>query len=191
GKTTLIKTILGAYIPYSGVITYQDQSINSSNIHLLRHECSYIGQVPVMGAGKVIDVLLLPYSYKANLHQKPNQLKITQLLEQFQLDPKIIHYDAEELSGGEKQRIAVIRSLLLGKKMIILDEVTSGLDSQSKIAVLDLLKCPDYTIISVSHDIEWIEQCSHFACMVAGEIQSIDQGFSTEVIRKMKGIFND
>jgi ABC-type bacteriocin/lantibiotic exporter with double-glycine peptidase domain len=61
------------------------------------------------------------------------------------------------LSGGEKQRIALVSALLLDREILLLDEASSALDQAAKFAVIDLLKSrAALTVLSISHDKEWI-----------------------------------
>lgn len=72
--------------------------------------------------------------------------------------------------GGEKQRISIARSLLLDKKIFLLDEVTSALDPESKKAVLSLFTEDTYTILSVSHDPDWFTICDTYIEIEDGRV---------------------
>lgn len=61
--------------------------------------------------------------------------------------------DIEALSGGEKQRIAIINGLLLSRDIYLLDEITSALDASLKKKVIDFFYLhPTFTVLSISHD---------------------------------------
>jgi len=62
-----------------------------------------------------------------------------------------------EVSGGQQQRLAIVRGLLLKREIYLLDEITSNLDGINKKLIIDIFKnMNDVSILSVSHDEEWI-----------------------------------
>jgi putative ABC transport system ATP-binding protein len=74
-------------------------------------------------------------------------------LAQFHLAPEILAQDMTSLSGGEKQRIALVSAILLDRPIYVLDEVTSALDRSCRQAVLEFfLGDGDMTVLLVSHD---------------------------------------
>jgi putative ABC transport system ATP-binding protein len=173
GKSTVLTTIVGAHIPDSGIVYFGNTAVTKKNIDEVRRTVSYIGQEPVLGAEKTRDALLLPFSYRAHRGNTPPDKWINRILHDLQLDQEILQKDVSFLSGGEKQRIAIARALLLDKKIFLLDEVTSALDIESKRAVLQLFTRAPYTIISVSHDPDWFKICSRFIKIENGRIAEI------------------
>lgn len=159
GKSTVLKTLIGVYKPVAGNIFFDSQPLDAGNIHLLRHQIAYIGQEPVLGAEQVKAALLLPFSFKAHKNKTPADSKLLHILDELDLKPKILEQHVQEVSGGEKQRLAIARALLLGKTFFLCDEVTSALDPESKQVVMERLFQKNHTILSVSHDHEWIERC--------------------------------
>jgi len=70
----------------------------------------------------------------------------------------VLRKDTSELSGGEKQRLAIIVSILLERKVFLLDEVTSSLDKQLKKKVINyFIERDDWTIVAISHDPGWLD----------------------------------
>jgi putative ABC transport system ATP-binding protein len=114
----------------------------------------------MLGAESVRDALLLPFQFKSHREIIPTEAQLIEVLQRLQLPATILNQESSRISGGEKQRIALARGLLLGKKLYLLDEVTSALDSESKQAVLDVFSDPDLTVLSVSHDNQWLDHCS-------------------------------
>ncbi len=160
GKTSLLLAILGFNIPTSGTIFFKGAAVGCENINKLRSEISYISQEPVTGAPTFRESLLLPFTFRKNRHKKPDEEKILKLLKSLKLDKSLLEKDSSQLSGGEKQRLAIARELLLDKEIFILDEITSSLDPESKEAVIELFGKKKYTIISISHDSNWISTCT-------------------------------
>ncbi|PIE41788.1 MAG: hypothetical protein CSA50_09600 [Gammaproteobacteria bacterium] len=72
------------------------------------------------------------------------------------------------LSGGEKQRLAIARALLLGNTLLLADEITSALDQQNRDRVLATVFKSGVTLLSVSHDPDWIAACDR-------EVRIVDQ----------------
>jgi len=170
GKSSILKIIVGAMIPQNGVYEYENEAVSFNNIFKVRSKIAFVGQEPILGEEIVQEALLLPFRYKQNKNLKPDLNKIHDLMKRLSLDPEILQQDVAKLSGGEKQRLAIIRALLLNKKVFLLDEVTSALDSVSKQAVIQELSKPEYTVLSVSHDPDWIKQCDHILVVEKGRI---------------------
>jgi putative ABC transport system ATP-binding protein len=93
-------------------------------------------------------------SYKQNHHLKPQaQVLRDELLAYFELPLSIVASKISELSGGEKQRIAIINAVLLQRKVFFLDEISSALDPAMKEKVLNyFLTNPAFTVLYISHD---------------------------------------
>jgi putative ABC transport system ATP-binding protein len=175
GKSTVLITIVGAHIPTSGTVYLNETAVDRRSVHAVRRSVAFIGQEPVLGAEKIRDALLLPFTYRANRGKAPSEQQILKTLSSLQLDDGILDKEASQVSGGEKQRIAIARALLLDKRLFLLDEITSALDIESKRAVLRLFESAGHTIISVSHDPDWFAICSRFIKIEKGEIVKISQ----------------
>lgn len=159
GKSTVLNTLLGIHPLASGSIYFNGLALNPETVKRLRSDCAYIGQEPVLGAETVYDALLLPFQFKAHRQHCPSRQQLLAILEQLRLPAKLMNQPCGSLSGGEKQRIALARGLLLGKKLFLLDEVTSALDYASQQAVLAVCFSPALTVLSVTHDREWLSHC--------------------------------
>jgi putative ABC transport system ATP-binding protein len=160
GKSSLLKCAVGAFPLTSGSIHISDSTLSEKTVREIRSCIAFIGQEPVLGAENVRDALLLPFSYKAHRHTKPADTLIFQTLENLKLDAAILGQPTKRISGGEKQRIAIARALLLNKTIFFADEITSALDPESKQAVMDELFRPEITLLSVSHDPDWVRACN-------------------------------
>jgi putative ABC transport system ATP-binding protein len=157
GKSSLLGAIVGCFPLQSGSIKVDNQELKKTNLHEIRHLVAFIGQEPVMGAETVKDAIMLPFTFKANRHTPPDQARIHKTLEQLQLTPDIMEKACSDISGGEKQRLAIVRALLMDKKIFLADEVTSALDPNSFDAVVKAFTELDISSISVSHDPRWLE----------------------------------
>lgn len=128
GKSTLLK-ICADLLPFSsGDIRYKNKSYLNYNPLELRHKISYSVQIPYLFGKKVRENLEFPFKIR---NEKVDENKIISLLNRFNLDESIINKDTSSLSGGEKQRVAIIRSILYTPDILLLDEVTSALDKEN------------------------------------------------------------
>jgi ABC-type iron transport system FetAB ATPase subunit len=152
GKSTLLQCVLGFLTPQSGTITLGGEPINEQSIWALRLQMSYVAQEPVLGNGSVQDVLARPFSYHANHSLRSNLDRVPDLLRQLHLPQDIAEQQVDSLSGGEKQRIALIAALLLDRPLLLLDEITASLDKDSAAAVFTTLATRErQTILAVGH----------------------------------------
>lgn len=160
GKSSLLKCAVGAIPLAEGTIRVDGMELSAATVASIRARIAYIGQEPVLGAEKVDEALMLPFSFKAHCHNQPRRERILELITQLHLPADILDKPCARISGGEKQRIAIIRALLLNKTIFLADEVTSALDPASRAAVMEKLFSPGITLLSVSHDPEWIQGCN-------------------------------
>ncbi len=158
GKSTLLRTLLGFVVPDAGTIRIFGRELNRNSVWELRTRMAYVAQEPEMASGKVRNILESPFAFKKNRHLRERLKRIPALLDHLQLSPGILGKDFSDLSGGEKQRIALISALVLDREILLLDEASSALDHAAKHAVIDLLKASEsLTVLSVSHDREWMD----------------------------------
>lgn len=160
GKSSLLKTVVGAVRLMAGTVSVDGIPLSPENTAAIRTQIAYIGQEPILGAETVKEALLLPFSYKAHRNREPAEEEILQLLARLHLPPTILSKECTRISGGEKQRIAICRALLLNKTIFLTDEISSALDPESRESVLNELFQPERTLLSVSHDPAWIHACN-------------------------------
>jgi ABC-type multidrug transport system fused ATPase/permease subunit len=165
GKSTLIDIIMGLKYPNSGSVKINNYNLLDVN-DSWRKAVGYVQQ----------DVFLLDDSIQSNIafgveEKKVNKKKILDLIRKTQLegfiktlpdgiDTKVGERGAR-ISGGQKQRIAIARSLYNSPKILILDEATNGIDYDSEILILKLLRKikKNMIIISVSHKKNVLKFC--------------------------------
>ncbi len=162
GKSTLLSLLGALDKPTSGHITVGDKDITKLNDHkLIKYRCEKIGfvfqsynLVPNLTA---IENVMLPMEF-AGLSKKQRLQRAKLLLNQVGLDDNKQKRKPGRLSGGEQQRVAIARALGNKPKLILADEPTGNLDSQTGKMIFDLLhdlaKSENTTIVVVTHDLE-------------------------------------
>ena len=154
GKSTLLRCVMGFTPITSGRIEILGEELSAANIWQLRGKMAYVAQEPAPGEGVVRDTLCHPFTYRINHALSYNETEVLTLFELFHLAPALLDKKNGTLSGGEKQRIALIAALLLHRPLLLLDEAASALDNTTKQGVREYLRNrKDLTILSVSHDI--------------------------------------
>lgn len=158
GKSTLLKIIASLLTPSTGSILFNNQDISMLDPVNYRKEVSYCFQQPSLFGETVSDNLNFPFEIRK---KALDETLIQSYLKQVDLPASFLSKKITELSGGEKQRIALIRNLLFPPQVLLLDEVTTGLDTDSKEIVQQLLKNSAQagtTLIQVTHDESEIAQ---------------------------------
>lgn len=170
GKSTLLKLLANLISPTSGEIDFKDKNINAYSPTNYRRQVSYCFQQPSLFGETVKDNLEFPFKIRK---QTPDQSKMEQVLESVDLKPDFLNKNITELSGGEKQRVALIRNLLFKPEVLLLDEITTGLDNDSKEIVRRLIQNvhkDNTTIIQVTHDNDEIHQAGQIIKVAEGKL---------------------
>jgi putative ABC transport system ATP-binding protein len=155
GKSTLFLCLLGLMRPSKGDVYFKDLPVNGNSVSVVRTKIAYVPQDVDVGRDSVNEFFDTIFSYNAVGFTLDFE-KIQRLLEWFELDDSILKKEFKSLSGGEKQRIVLILSLLLERNVFLLDEPTSSLDSSLKSKVVDyFVNDPSLTVIVISHDPQW------------------------------------
>ena len=109
----------------------------------------------------VLDNVLLPTIYTPNLDKKETEDRARQLLDKVGLSHRIKHH-SNQLSGGEQQRVAVVRALINQPRLILADEPTGNLDSKSGQEVMEIIQDLNeegHTILMVTHE-KYVAECA-------------------------------
>lgn len=138
GKSTLQRAIAGLIKADSGSIRLNNQSPEAIGWPHYRLQVIYVQQVPTLSEGTVRDNLNRPFHF-ASVQKAYDESKAVELLTQMQLCSDILNQIASSLSGGEQQRICLIRAILLRPAVLLLDEPTSALDQDTADSVIRTL----------------------------------------------------
>ena len=160
GKSTLLKTLMGFVRADSGSIRVDGESLDAESIWRIRGKLAMVQQEPDLGNGRVADIIRRPLEFKINRGIRRDEEHIKSCFSRFLLDYSLLEKDISLLSGGEKQRIALISVLLLERDIFLLDEATSALDARSKKAVFEnFCGRPEMTVIAATHDRDFLSAC--------------------------------
>ncbi|MFL0246669.1 ABC transporter ATP-binding protein [Candidatus Clostridium stratigraminis] len=175
GKSTFLKLCCHLISPTEGTILYKNKSIMEYNPMELRKNIAYCFQTPYLFAETVIDNVSFPYHLR---NIKMDFKRVEELFVLFNLDKEYLKKDVKNLSGGEKQRIALIRTLMFKPEILLLDEVTSALDVDNTLIVENVMKSLNQSgtaIIWVTHNSQQSRRNSHKLLTIeAGEIKSLE-----------------
>ena len=161
GKTTLLNALVGLFSgEVSGHIYYDGISTDQLDMPALRRKkISYIEQAPVLLNMSVRDYL--HFGIEQNHAVSENQEHLLKVWDIDYLLDKEMNENGSNFSGGEKQKLALVRALSKERSLILLDEPTSALDKPSVAKLIDLLQSikSNTIIIVVSHDLDMLEHC--------------------------------
>lgn len=161
GKTTLLNALVGLFSgEISGHIYYDGISTDQLDMPALRRKkISYIEQAPVLLNMSVRDYL--HFGIEQNQTVSENQKQLLKVWDIDYLLDKEMNENGSNFSGGEKQKLALVRALSKESSLILLDEPTSALDKPSVAKLIDLLQSikSNTIIIVVSHDLDMLEHC--------------------------------
>lgn len=172
GKSTILKLIAGIQSPTKGHIFYQGKDLDDLDMPLYRRSVSYCYQQPVLFGKTVEDNLAFLYQIRQEAF---NPEKALDALASVDLSADFLQKKIIELSGGEKQRVALIRNVMFEPDVLLLDEITAGLDARTKEIVHELLEnyhLKGKTLIEVSHDQDEINQAKRIISIQGGRMQS-------------------
>lgn len=155
GKSSVLKTLHGFLKPTSGEIRIEGELLNESTVWELRKRMAYVPQEPPLPGETVKECLYTAFTYSANRHLQGNLKKLPEFYQRFRLKSDISNQLISDLSGGEKQRIAIISALLLERRILLLDEASSALDPETSAHISAYLSdCEELTVLSVNHHID-------------------------------------
>lgn len=185
GKTTLIKLLMQLYTNEQGEILINDNNIKDININALREKIAYIPQDTFFFSGTIRENLCLGVDDQTELEHIVDACKVAQahdFINRFPLRYNtMLEENATNISGGQKQRLAIARAILKKPDILIMDESTSNLDSTTEKAVSETINgFTDITTIIIAHRLSTIMRCDRIYVLDKGEV--VEQGAHSELI---------
>jgi peptide/nickel transport system ATP-binding protein len=191
GKSTLARVITGLLPPLKGEVIYEGKALPPALRNRTREMlrlAQMIYQMPDTALNprhKIRMVLGRPLTFYFGMRGKEREDRIYELLEQIELPRKYIDRFPNELSGGEKQRVCIARSLAAKPDLIICDEPTSALDQLVAEGILKLLQALQNELrvsyLFITHDLATVKAISdEMVVMLKGRI--VEQGVKEKVL---------
>lgn len=154
GKTSLFRLLNLLDSPTGGQISYRGKALVDYDPLTLRREVGYVFQKPYLFGRTIAENLEYPYKLR---RVSPDRAEITAYLKRANLSEQILTQKPTELSGGEQQRVSLLRSLLVKPRVLLLDEVTASLDEGNTKTVEELVRAEkasnDLTVLMITHNL--------------------------------------
>lgn len=158
GKSTLLRLIVGLISPSKGEVYFDQELVTSSNLPNIRKKLGYV----IQGGGlfphlTALDNILLAANY-FKLPKNDIEQRVKFLCELVQLSQKSLLLYPHQLSGGEAQRVCMMRALMLDPPYLLLDEPLGALDPMTRVELQNQLKLIfsqlKKTVLIVTHDMQ-------------------------------------
>lgn len=185
GKSTIFKLLLKEYDNYSGIIKFDGRNIKDFNEKNFRNSISVVNQEPVLFNMSIKENLLM-VNEKATEEDIINACKLASIDEFISTLPnkydEIVNENNNNISVGQKQRIAIARAILRDTPIILFDEATSALDNHSKNKIEETINklSKTKTIIIIAHSLEIVQDFDNIIMIDDGKI--VEQGKHDELI---------
>ena len=187
GKTTIANLLNGFYQVDSGAISIDGENINNISKNSLYKLISIVTQESILFNDTIKNNLLIGSENSSNeevLESSKNANAHEFIINQENEYETLIGDQGNKLSGGQKQRLTIARAMLKSPSILILDEATSSLDSESEKKVQDAISklMLNKTSLIIAHKFSTIKKCDKILVLDKGKI--IDQGNHDELIKK-------
>jgi ATP-binding cassette, subfamily B, bacterial len=194
GKTTFVALLLRHFETQKGAIKIDNQSIQNVTLDSLRKSISFVPQDTTLFHRTILENI----SYGSPNALKKDVVTAAKLAQAHNFITKLPkRYDTlvgergVKLSGGQRQRIAIARAFLKNSPILVLDEATSSLDSESEHAIqisLDKL-LRNKTVIAIAHRLSTLKKMDRIVVIDNGTI--VEQGNPTDLLKKKDGVFKN
>ena len=174
GKSTLARILSGNLNKYTGNITIQDKELKEINEESISKSIVVISSDSYIFKGTIKENLLMAKENATN-EEMINILKLLQFNEIFEKDgiETILEEEGQNLSGGQRQKLALARGLLMDAPFYIFDEATSNIDKESEADIIKAIKSlvGKKTIVLISHRLGNVIDCDQIYLLHDGEVK--------------------
>lgn len=185
GKTTLASVLTGIRQSTAGRIIYEGKAIHGKSLAMFR-DIQIIPQNPYNAFDPFVRIrdhmaeIIRMLSLQKGIPEATSWAYLAQLMATSQVEEALLDRMPKQLSGGQLQRLSMIRILLLRPKILIADEITSSVDLSAAIGIVDLLRKLQeelsFSLIFISHDMAMVRQvCNRLLILAEGEVQECGQ----------------
>jgi ABC-type multidrug transport system fused ATPase/permease subunit len=192
GKSTLVSLLFRFYEPSKGIILFDGKDSKDFSISALRSQLAMVPQDVFLFGGTIRENIVYgnPSASDSEIIEAAKQANAWEYISAFpeKLDT-IVGERGVQLSGGQRQRIAIARAVLRNPKILILDEATSSLDSESERLVQDALEklMKGRTSLVIAHRLSTIRQADKIIVLDKGRV--VEEGSHNELVMLPEGLY--
>jgi ATP-binding cassette subfamily B protein len=193
GKTSLVKLLVGLYRPNKGNIKLNGIDANEIDLNNFRNNIGFVTQDTQLFSGSIKENMLFvkPDATDAEIELALKQASCQKLLERAEKGIEtLIGENGIKVSGGEKQRLSIARSLLRKPSLLVFDEATSALDSLTEeeisATIREISKSSQHITVMIAHRLSTIMHADKIYVLEKGEI--IETGKHEQLIDE-KGLY--
>ncbi|NET88330.1 MAG: NHLP family bacteriocin export ABC transporter peptidase/permease/ATPase subunit [Kamptonema sp. SIO1D9] len=184
GKSTIAKLVCGLYQPWSGKILFDDREMSEIPSYLFAQSVAFVSQDICLFAGTIRDNLTL-WDYTISEQQISQACQDAVIDEITRSQPKGYNTKLTEaglnLSGGQRQRLEIARALVDNPSLIILDEATSSLDTETERIIDQNLRKRGCTCLIVAHRLSTVRNCDEILVLSEGKV--VEKGTHEELLQ--------
>jgi len=192
GKSTIGHLLSRFYEPNSGEIQLDGRSLKSLQLHWLRSQIGIVSQEPILISTTIAENIRYgkPDATEAEIQKAAEAANAFEFIQRFPDGMETrVGEKGIQLSGGQKQRVAIARALLKDPKILILDEATSNLDTESEALVQDALHrlMQDRTTLVIAHRLATVRDSDQILVVDQGRV--VQQGQHEELAGDKGGLY--
>lgn len=192
GKTTLGRTLLRLYEPTGGSLRFEGEDIThaaENRLRPMRARMQFVFQDPLSSLNprhRVEDIVAQPLlSFGLMPDRRQARDRARELLKRVQLSDSLAARYPHELSGGQRQRVGIARAIAVSPRLVVADEIVSGLDVSTQAQILVLLReiRAETSLVFISHDLSVVRAlCDRVMVMHRGVV--VEQGVTEAVFTR-------
>ncbi len=174
GKTTLVSMLPRLLRPQEGSITIDTKDIATVELHSLRSQLGVVTQETILFRGTIEENIRFGFdATREEVEMAAKQAHANEFIEK--MDGRFeaeVYEHGNSLSGGQRQRLAIARALLRDPSILIFDEATSQIDSESEVLINDTLDtfCDGRTVLLIAHRLSTVQSADRILVLEHGEL---------------------
>ncbi|MDG1262392.1 MAG: ABC transporter ATP-binding protein [Flavobacteriales bacterium] len=194
GKSTIASMVLRFYKPVSGSILFEGKEAKEYSLTELRNQMAFVPQEVILFGGTIQENIAYgnPDASDAEIKAAADQANATEFISQFPdgMDT-VVGERGIQLSGGQRQRIAIARAVLKNPTILILDEATSSLDSESERLVQDALDklMAGRTSLVIAHRLSTVRNATQILVLEKGKLA--ESGTHDDLMNIENGLYKN
>jgi len=194
GKSTIAALLLRLHEPTEGHILFDNRSSRDFSLSALRSQIALVPQDIFLFGGSIRENISYgkPTATDDEIIEAASKANALEFIDRFPMKlDTIVGERGTQLSGGQRQRIAIARAVLKNPRILILDEATSSLDSESERLVQDALEklMVGRTSIVIAHRLSTIRKADQILVLEGGKI--VEKGTHQELMKMNRGIYRN